>query len=149
MDRSQFYVEFKHGHGKKHTLVTYLIMSQQKQYIIMIFYHSKMYGALVQGIKQDDFKLLLEDNFDVLIIPISDIKGINIVWFLSLWKYHGALLQWEKKMFLDHIVWISVIKSTTLTRKMKIMPWKDSNLVECKLDFCLELNTDHWEKFQL
>ena len=65
MDRSQFYVEFKHGHENKYILVTYLIMSQQKQYIIMIFYHSKMYGALVQGIKQDDFKLQLEDNLDV------------------------------------------------------------------------------------
>ena len=59
----------------------------------MIFYHSKMYDALDQGIKQDDFKLQLEDNFDVRIIPISNIKVINIPWFLSLWKYHGALLQ--------------------------------------------------------
>ena len=63
--QSQFYVEFKHGHENKHILVTYLIVSLQKQYIIIIFYHSKMYGALVQGIKQDDFKLRLEDNFDV------------------------------------------------------------------------------------
>ena len=36
-----------------------------------------------------------------------------------------------------------VIKCTRLTRKMKIMPWQASNLVECNLDFCLGLNTDH------
>ena len=33
-----------------------------------------MYGALVQGIKQDNFKLQLEDNLNVWIIPISNIK---------------------------------------------------------------------------
>ena len=36
-----------------------------------------------------------------------------------------------------------VIKCTRLTRKMKIMPWQASNLLECNLDFCLGLNTDH------
>ena len=35
------------------------------------------------------------------------------------------------------------IKCTTLTRKMKIMPWQAYNLLECSLDFCLGLNTDH------
>ena len=35
------------------------------------------------------------------------------------------------------------ITCTRLTRKMKIMPWQASNLVECNLDFCLGLNTDH------
>ena len=45
MDRSQSYVEFKHGHE--------------------FLYHSKMYDALFQGIKQDDFILRLEDDFHV------------------------------------------------------------------------------------
>ena len=36
-----------------------------------------------------------------------------------------------------------VIKCKRLTRKMKIMPWQASNLLECNLDFCIGLNTDH------
>ena len=36
-----------------------------------------------------------------------------------------------------------VNRCTRLTRKMKIMPWQASNLVEFNLAFCLGLNTDH------
>ena len=40
-----------------------------------------------------------------------------------------------------------VIYCRRLTRKMKIMPWQASNLVECNLDFCLGFysgfNTDN------
>ena len=36
-----------------------------------------------------------------------------------------------------------VIRCTRLTKKMKIMSWQASNLVECNLDFCLGLTTDH------
>ena len=40
-----------------------------------------------------------------------------------------------------------VVYCRRLTRKMKIMPWQASNLVECNLNFCLGfysgLNTDH------
>ena len=54
----------------------------------------------------------------------------------------------------ENVSWSSsvnfyVIKCTTLTRKMKIMPWQASNLIECNLDFCLGLNTDHGKIFQL
>ena len=51
-----------------HVPIIYLIMTQQKQLIIMIFYHSKMYDALVQRKKQNDFKLRWEDNFDVVCV---------------------------------------------------------------------------------
>ena len=48
-------------------LVTYLFdhVSAKTVHHNDFFYHGKMYDALVQRTKQDDFKLLLENNFDV------------------------------------------------------------------------------------
>ena len=52
--RSQFYVEFREGHKSKP--IPIMIMTQQKASHHNDFYHSKMYDALVQRIKQNDFK---------------------------------------------------------------------------------------------
>ena len=60
--RSQIYVEFRET--QKQTYTNNLFKASHHN----DFYHSKMYDALIQRIKQNDFKFCLEDNFDMICI---------------------------------------------------------------------------------
>ena len=133
-------------------------MTQQKASHHNDFYHSKMYDARVQGIKQNDFKLWLEDDFDMIcvhtqhnvwIIPFSKNKVINMPCVLFSMDVTWSLASMRKEnVSRSSSMNFSVIYCRRLTRKMKIIPWQTSNFVECNLNFCLGfysgLNTDHW-----
>ena len=154
-----YYVEFSEGHKSKPIPIIYLMMTQQNN----DFYHNKMYDALVQRIKQNDFKLWLEDDFDMIcvhaqhnvwIIPFSKNKLINMPCVIFSMEVSWSLASIRiENVSRSSSMNFSDIYCRRLTRKRKIMSWQASNLVECNLNFCLGfysgLNTDKYFRYNL